>query len=184
METSISRTDHETRQRAVRVASKLSPTARGAVSVAREINGRRALHPAAGTARTRGSLVKLGIASRDSAIPGEPAYLLTDFGRVVHAVVVKGAAAVLAETERKDTEQRAPMRQQPQQQHQATDERPNATETARKAIAVYKKLSPTMRDAVRGAARSTPTGALRIGWTGQGMAHQERIGRARHHASE
>lgn len=59
-----------------------------------------------------------------------------------------------------------PMHQQPEQQHLATDERPTAVETARKAIAAYKKLSPTMRDAVRGAARPTPNGELRVGWTG------------------
>jgi hypothetical protein len=58
------------------------------------------------------------------------------------------------------------MRQQPQQQHQAADQRPNAIEIACKAIAAYKKLSPTMQQAVRGAARRTPNGALLVGWSG------------------
>jgi hypothetical protein len=50
------------------------------------------------------------------------------------------------------SEQLEPTRQQPEHRHQAADERPSATETTRKAIAAYKELSPTMRDAVRGAA--------------------------------
>lgn len=47
-----------------------------------------------------------------------------------------------------------------------TNELLNATETARKAIAAHKKLSPTMRDAVRTAARQAPKEPLLIGEIG------------------
>jgi hypothetical protein len=41
-----------------------------------------------------------------------------------------------------------------------------AIEIAHRAIAVAEKLSPTMRNALRAAARETPNGGLRVGWTG------------------
>jgi hypothetical protein len=84
--------DLATIQRAARVATQLSPTARGAISVSRKASdGRYRLHPAF-PARTRGGLVRQGI-----AVPGEPAYLLTDFGVLVRQAVVKGVNEFLAE---------------------------------------------------------------------------------------
>lgn len=47
-----------------------------------------------------------------------------------------------------------------------TPRRAELTNTVRAAIVTYNKLSPKMREAVRGAARPTPKGALAVGGTG------------------
>lgn len=88
--------DWSTIQRAARLAAQLSPTARGALTVRWMVDGRRCLHPAAATARTRAALVRQGIV-KDAADPGEPDDMLTDFGLLVRSAMVKGAAAFLAE---------------------------------------------------------------------------------------
>ncbi|MFL6122129.1 hypothetical protein [Actinophytocola sp.] len=205
----------EIAQRAVKVAGTLSVSMDAEMREATERDGALRI-PGRHRMPTEGALARRGLIEPGTTV-------VTDFGHLVRAVLVKGADEVLTRAAQKDKTTAAaeeanareaeagraaddrlraivrrcgararrgtgygvcdrpldvndtcdrpsdhvePMRQQPQQQHQDADQRPNAIETACTAVAAYKKLSPTMQEAVRGAARRTPNGALLVGWSG------------------